>query len=156
MLGNRWMPSTADNEMLCRIAGKHLDAISINYYTREIDKGFVQHVHQWSGGLPQIWSEFFYSAGRESNVGPFTFDVPTQRERGKAYGRYVTGAAELGFVVGVEWFTLIDQAATGRFFQGVGGESYNTGLLSVTDRPYRDLWEEMAKANLALIRGFAR
>jgi hypothetical protein len=156
LLGNRWMPSTADNETLCRIAGKHLDAISVNYYTREIDRAFVQRVHKWSGGLPQIWSEFFYSAGRESNVGPFTFDVPTQRERGKAYGRYVTEAAKLGFVVGVEWFTLIDQAATGRYFQGVGGESYNTGLLSVTDRPYRDLWEEMVKANLALIKGFAR
>ena len=156
LLGNRWMPSTADNETLCRIAGKHLDAISVNYYTREIDRAFVQRVHKWSGGLPQIWSEFFYSAGRESNVGPFTFDVPTQRERGKAYSRYVTEAAKLGFVVGVEWFTLIDQAATGRYFQGVGGESYNTGLLSVTDRPYRDLWEEMVKANLALIKGFAR
>ena len=156
LLGNRWMPSTADNETLCRIAGKHLDAISINYYTREIDKGFVQRVYKWSGGLPQIWSEFFYSAGRESNVGPFTFDVPTQRERGKAYGRYVSGVAEFGFVVGVEWFTLIDQAATGRYFQGIGGESYNTGLLSVTDRPYSDLWEEMAKANLALIKSFIR
>ncbi|MBR0505197.1 MAG: hypothetical protein IJJ84_07290, partial [Kiritimatiellae bacterium] len=82
--------------------------------------------------------------------------VPTQRERGKAYGRYVSGVAEFGFVVGVEWFTLIDQAATGRYFQGIGGESYNTGLLSVTDRPYRDLWEEMAKANLALIKSFIR
>ena len=57
-------------------------------------------------------------------------------------------AASLGFVVGVEWFTLIDQAVTGRFFQGVGGESYNTGLLSVTDRPYRDLWTRMRDANL--------
>ena len=98
--------------------------------------------------MPQIWSEFFYSAGKESNVGPFTFDVPTQRARGEAYGNYVGTAASLGFVVGVEWFTLIDQAATGRYFQGVGGESYNTGHLSVTDRPYRDLWTGMRDANL--------
>ena len=148
LLGNRWMPSTADNETLCRVAGRHLDAISINYYAREIDRAFAKRVYDWTGGLPQIWSEFFYSAGKESNVGPFTFDVPTQRARGEAYGKYVGAAASLGFVVGVEWFTLIDQAATGRYFQGIGGESYNTGLLSVTDRPYRDLWTGMRDANL--------
>ena len=142
------MPSTADNETLCRVAARHLDAISINYYAREIDRAFAKRVYDRTGGLPQIWSEFFYSAGKESNVGPFTFDVPTQRARGEAYGNYVGTAASLGFVVGVEWFTLIDQAATGRYFQGVGGESYNTGLLSVTDRPYRDLWTGMRDANL--------
>ena len=154
LLGNRWMPSTADSKTLCRVAGRHLDAISINYYARDIDRDFIKRVYARTGGLPQIWSEFFYSAGRESNVGPFTFDVPTQRERGEAYGRYVTASASMGFVVGVEWFTLIDQAATGRYFQGIGGESYNTGLLSVTDRPYRDLWTGMRDANLKVIETF--
>ena len=35
---------------------------------------------------------------------------------------------------------------------GMGGENFNNGLLSVTDRPYRDMWEEMLSANLALYR----
>ncbi|MGN0846866.1 MAG: hypothetical protein ACI4RA_05720 [Kiritimatiellia bacterium] len=148
ILGNRWMPSTANDETLCRVAARHLDAISINYYAHAVDAGFAKRVYKWTGGKPQLWSEFFYSAGRESNVGPFTYDLPTQRERGQAYGRYLDAAVSLGFVVGVEWFTLVDQAATGRFFQGAGGESFNTGLLSVTDRPYADLWGEMLRANI--------
>ena len=73
-----------------------------------------------------------------------------------AYRRYVKAAASLGFVVGTEWFTLIDQSATGRFFQGKGGESYNTGLLSVTDRPYRDLWQEMRDAHLEVVGLFLK
>ena len=67
-----------------------------------------------------------------------------------AYRNYVEGAAALGFVTGIEWFTLIDQAATGRFFEGINGERANTGLLSVTDRPYRDLLREMTETHLDL------
>jgi len=156
LIGNRWMPSTANNETLCRVAGRYLDAISINYYAREVDPAFARRIYEWSGERPQIWSEFFYSAGKEANTGPFTFDLPTQRERGMAYRRYVIAAASLGFVVGTEWFTLIDQSATGRFFQGKGGESYNTGLLSVTDRPYRDLWQEMRDAHLEVVGLFLK
>lgn len=57
---------------------------------------------------------------------------------------------------GTEWFTLIDQSATGRFFLGKVGESYNTGLLSVTDRPYRDLWQEMRDAHLEVVELFLK
>lgn len=155
LLGSRWMPSTADNEALCRIAAKHLDVVSVNYYAHAIDPAFLRRLSDWTG-RPLILSEFFYSAGRESTVGPFTYDLPTQKARGEAYGRYVAAAVAAKSVVGVEWFGLVDQAATGRYFQGVGGESYNTGLLSVTDRPYRPLWEEMLKANLSVHSEFTR
>ena len=150
LIGNRWQPVTANDEQLCRIAGKHLDVISINYYTTALDLDFVRRVYAWSGGKPQFWSEFYYTATRESNAGPSSHNLTTQRERGMAYRNYVEGAAALGFVTGIEWFTLIDQAATGRFFEGVNGERANTGLLSVTDRPYRDLLEEMTDAHLDL------
>ena len=150
LIGNRWQPQTADNEQLCRIAGRYLDIISINYYTMALDEAFVRRVYGWSGGKPQFWSEFYYTATRESNAGPSSHDLATQRERGMAYRNYVEGAAALGFVTGIEWFTLIDQAATGRFFEGINGERANTGLLSVTDRPYRDLLREMTEAHLDL------
>lgn len=154
LLGNRWMPRAAEGEALCRIAARHLDAISVNYYAHSADPAFAEKVYRACGGKPQIWSEFFYSSGRESNAGPFTYDLPTQHARGEAYARYLKTARELGFVVGTEWFTLVDQSATGRFFQGVDGERYNTGLISVTDRPYRDALVEMARANLEALTGF--
>ena len=143
LIGNRWQPGTANNEALCRIAGKYMDIISVNYYTEHVDPQFVRRIYEWSGQRPQIWSEFFYTAEAESNV-TGRHDLPTQRERGLAYRNYVETAASLGFVVGTEWFTLIDQAVSGRFFEKYNGERQNTGLFNVCDRPYRDALAEMS------------
>lgn len=143
LIGNRWQPGTADSEVLCKVAGKYMDVISINYYTTGIDENFVNRLYKWSGEKPQIWSEFFYTSEKESNVNGRGMDVSTQKERGMAYRQYVEQGAALGFVVGIEWFTLTDQSATGRFFEKYNGECYNTGLFSVTDRPYKDMIAEM-------------
>lgn len=150
LIGNRWQPGTANSETLCRVAGQYLDVISINYYTCGIDAAFVRRLYDWSGHKPQMWSEFYFTATQESNVSPSNMDMATQRERGLAYRNYVEGAAALGFVVGTEWFTLLDQAVTGRFFEGLNGERANTGLFNVADRPYRDLFAEMAKTHAAI------
>ncbi len=150
LIGNRWQPGTANSEVLCRVAGKYMDVISINYYTCGIDAAFVRRLYEWTGRKPQFWSELYFTASKESNVAPSNMDLATQTERGLAYRHYVEGAAALGFVVGVEWFTLIDQAVTGRFFEGLNGERGNTGLFNVADRPYRDLFAEMAKTHAAL------
>lgn len=147
MLGSRWQPGTANSESLCRAAGRHMDIVSINYYTLAIDAGFMRRLHGWTGGKPQVWSEFYYTSAAESPCAASGMDMRTQRARGQAYRTYVEGAANLGFVVGIEWFTLIDQAVTGRWFEKLGGERNNTGIFNVCDRPYRDLVEEMAAAH---------
>lgn len=72
---------------------------------------------------------------------------PSRSERGLAYRNYVEQSAALGFVVGIEWFTLIDQAVTGRWFQGFDGERGNTGVIAVTDRPWKVALGEMMKTN---------
>ena len=147
LLGNRWQPGTSNNETLCRIAGKYMDIISINYYTMGIDEGFIKRIYEWTGEKPQFWSEFYYTSEEESPVSGSGNDMKTQKERGLAYRNYVEGAAALGFVVGIEWFTMIDQATTGRFFEKYNGERNNTGLFSVTDRPYKDMIAEMIKTH---------
>lgn len=150
LIGNRWQPGTANSEVLCRVAGKYMDVLSINYYASAIDEAFIRRLYEWSGRKPQIWSEFYYTATKESNVAPSNLDMATQRERGLAYRHYVEGAGALGFVVGVEWFTLQDQAVTGRFFEGLNGERANTGLFNVADRPYRDLFAGMTATHSAI------
>jgi len=147
LIGNRWQPGTANSEILCRLTGKYMDVISINYYTSMIDKNFIRRIYDWTGQKPQIWSEFYYTSERQAGPNSFSFDLPTQRERGLAYRNYVETAASLGFVVGIEWFTLVDQPITGRFFEKYNGESCNTGLFSVVDRPYGDMIDEMAKSH---------
>ena len=148
LIGSRWQPATANDEVLCRVCGKYMDVVSINYYAAGIDSAFVTRIYEWSGRKPQFWSEFYYTSTKESNCGPSGFDLPTQKARGMAYRNYVEGAAALGFVVGIEWFTLIDQAATGRFFEGQNGERANTGLFNVLDRPYKDMLGQMLEAHL--------
>ena len=146
LIGARYQPVTINNEQLCRITGKYCDVMSFNYYTYGIDAALLRNVHAWSGGRPVLLSEFFWSSPRDSGLAGGR-DVKSQRERGLAYRNYVEQAAALGFVVGIEWFTLVDQSATGRWFSKYNGESANSGLFSVADRPWKDCVAEMARAN---------
>jgi len=150
LIGNRWQPGTANSEILCRTAGQYMDVISINYYASGIDAAFIRRLYGWTGGKPQMWSEFYFTSEKESTVKGGGHDLATQHERGLAYRYYVETAASLGFVVGIEWFTLIDQAVTGRFFENYNGERNNTGLFSVDDRPYKPMLAEMATAHAAI------
>ncbi|MDQ3815112.1 MAG: beta-galactosidase, partial [Armatimonadota bacterium] len=127
LIGNRLQSGTINNEQLCRIMGKYVDVVSFNYYTYAFDKDFLTRIHKWSGGKPMMLSEFYWSSPRDSGMASRQ-DVSNQQERGLAYRNYVEHAAALGFVIGIEWFTLIDQATTGRWFSGFNGEAGNTGL----------------------------
>jgi hypothetical protein len=146
LIGNRWQPGTANDEQLVRAAGKCMDVISINYYTTAIDRAFVDRIHEWSGGKPQFWSEFHFGSSAESGP-PGRVDLPSQQARGLAYRNYVEGAAATGYVLGIQWFQLIDQPFTGRWFEGMNGEAFAIGLFSVADRPYRPMVAEMARTN---------
>ena len=146
LIGTRLQPVTIDNEQLCRISGKYLDVMSFNYYTYDVDKELLKRVHEWTGGKPMLMSEFFWSSPRDSGLTGGR-EVLTQQERGLMYRNYVEQCASLGFVVGIEWFTLIDQSTTGRWFSKYNGEGANTGLISVTDRPWKPMVAEMAKTN---------
>jgi hypothetical protein len=148
LIGNRFQPGTINNEQLCRAAGKYLDVMSFNYYTNGLDKDFLNRIYGWTG-KPMFLSEFYWSSGKESGlVGGL--DVATERDRGLAYRNYVEQAASLDYVMGIEWFTLIDQASTGRWFSKYNGERGNTGLFSVADRPWKPMVEEMAKTNTSI------
>jgi Carbohydrate family 9 binding domain-like len=146
LIGNRWQPGTANDEQLVSTAAKHLDVISVNYYTYGIDRTFTDRIHTWSGGKPQMWTEFHWGSTAESGP-PGRMDLPSQTARGKAYRNYVEGGAATGYVLGIQWFQLIDQPFTGRWFEGLNGEGYAVGLFTVTDRPYKDMLAQMAATN---------
>ncbi|HEX3133510.1 MAG TPA: sugar-binding protein, partial [Planctomycetota bacterium] len=146
LIGNRWQPGTANDEQLVSTAAKYLDVISVNYYTYGIDRTFTDRIHAWSGGKPQMWTEFHWGSTAESGP-PGRMDLPSQAARGKAYRNYVEGGAATGYVLGIQWFQLIDQPFTGRWFEGLNGEGYAVGLFTVTDRPYKDMLAQMAATN---------
>jgi len=145
LIGNRFQPGTINNEQLCRTAGKYLDIMSFNYYTNGVDKDFVNRIYGWTG-RPMFFSEFYWVGNKESGLSGGN-DVGTQQNRGLAYRNYIEQSASLGYVVGIEWFTLVDQAATGRWFSDYTGERANTGLFDVADRPYKPMLAEMMKTN---------
>jgi len=149
LIGSRLQPVTINDEQLCRIMGRHLDVVSYNYYTFGVDTVALKRFHKWTDNKPMMLSEFFWSSPKDSGLIGGR-EVSTQQERGLAYRNYVEQSAALGFVIGIEWFTLIDQATTGRWFSKYNGESYNTGLVSVADRPWKDMLAEMMKTNHTL------
>lgn len=146
LLGNRWQPGTANDERLCAIAGRFMDVISLNYYTYGVDVAFLDRLDRWCQGKPMMLSEFYWASPSDTGL-PGGKEVRSQRERGLAYRNYVEQSARLPYIIGIEWFTLLDQARSGRFFERYTGEKANTGLLSVADRPYRDCLAEMMRAN---------
>ncbi len=149
ILGCRLQPATIEDEQLCRLCGKYLDVMSYNYYTYAVDTAALQRYHDWTGGRPLMLSEFYWSSPADSGLTGGR-EVKSQEERGLAYRHYVEQSAALGFVVGIEWFTLVDQATTGRWFSQYHGESANTGLLSVADRPWKPMLHEVMKTNYTL------
>lgn len=146
LIGYRYQPVTINDQQLCEITGRYVDVNSYNYYTHELDKEQLKRIHEWSGGKPIMLSEFFWSSPKDSGLAGGRA-VLSQQERGLIYRNYVEQAASLGFVVGIEWFTLLDQASTGRWFSKYSGESFNTGIFSVADRPWKPMIAEMAKTN---------
>lgn len=147
LIGNRLQAGTINNEQLCRLSGKYLDVVSFNYYTYYLDKAFLSRIYQWTGGRPMFLSEFYYDSPKDSGLPGGGKDVSSQLQRGQGYRNYVEQAATLGYVVGIEWFTLVDQSLTGRFFEKFNGENANTGLVAVTDRPWKIMLGEMMKTN---------
>ncbi|PTY02938.1 hypothetical protein DB346_07965 [Verrucomicrobia bacterium LW23] len=135
LIGSRLTPGTATNEIAVRISGKYTDIVSINYYTYAIEESFLKRVHEWSGGKPMIFSEWYYAATDHGLNGGK--ELKDQAERAKGYRNYIEQSAALPFVVGSQWFIYTDQSITGRFFEGFNGEGANTGLVDVTDRPYQ-------------------
>jgi hypothetical protein len=149
LIGNRFQPGTINNEQLCRICGKYMDIVSFNYYTNAIDTDFINRINKWTGGKPMIFSEFFWPSPKASGLVGGA-GLATETERGQAYRYYVEKAASLGYVVGIEWFTLIDQATTGRWFSKYNGEQANSGIFSVADRPYKDCVAGMIATNYGI------
>jgi len=142
LLGDRWITTTFHNEtvrrMLSEYEGKYVDVISINYYTYKLETDLLEEVHELSGGKPILMSEFGYGTTEQGLEPLMKNSAVNQFQRGMRYRNYVEGVAVLPYVVGANVFNYVDQAGLGRYWQGLWGEHYNSGLVNVADRPYKD------------------
>ncbi len=146
LLGYRWLPRTAANPTLVHNLGKHLDVASVNYYIGgEPRKGYLESIHKLTG-KPLLLSEWSFGCDDRGHSGGCR-ETANQTERGMYYRAYVEQSAAMPFVVGSQWFEYVDQAVTGRIWGGEWAERFQTGLVDIADRPYKELVKAAAKTN---------
>ena len=114
-------------------AARAFDVYSVNVYDYEVPADRVRQISELTG-KPIVIGEFHFGApGR--GLAASLVQVRDQEQRGVAYRYYVEQAYAQPELIGTHYFQWADQPCTGRF----DGESYNIGLVDVTDRPYPDL-----------------
>ncbi|WP_308638133.1 chitobiase/beta-hexosaminidase C-terminal domain-containing protein [Paenibacillus silvisoli] len=151
LLGDRWITTTFHDEKirsaLAKAEGKYTDVISINYYTYKLEADLLKEVYEKSGGKPILFSEFGYGTGEQGLAPLLPNSAANQFQRGMRYRNYVEGAAVMPYVVGAHLFNYVDQAGLGRYWQGEWGERYNSGLVNVADRPYKEYVKAIMDTN---------
>ncbi|WP_051251460.1 chitobiase/beta-hexosaminidase C-terminal domain-containing protein [Paenibacillus harenae] len=151
LLGDRWLTTPFHNEKIrsymARVEGKYVDVISINYYIYKLDANLLEDVYTKSGGKPILISEFGYSATKQGLESLIPNTAADQSQRGLRYRNYVEEAAGLDYVVGAHVFNYVDQAGLGRYWEGIWGERYNSGLVNVADRPYKEYLKGVMATN---------
>ncbi|MBD2869152.1 S-layer homology domain-containing protein [Paenibacillus arenilitoris] len=151
LLGDRWLTTPFHNEkfrsVMAEVEGKYVDVISINYYSYNLDSELLKEVYAKSGGKPILISEFGFGTTEQGLEPLLTNSALNQLQRGTRYRNYVEAAASLDNVVGAHVFNYVDQAALGRYWEGYSGERYNSGLVNVADRPYKEYLKEVMATN---------
>jgi len=134
---------------LMKVAGKYLDAISINYYNNWTpEKTWVRDWEQVSG-KPFIVTEW-YVKGEDApglaNTAGAGWVVKTQADRGLFYQNFTLGLLESKNCIGWHWFKYQDNDPT-----LVGAEPSNTnankGIVDNNLEPYTPLLDKMRELN---------
>lgn len=150
LIGDRWLANVVNDSKLrialSTAAGRYIDALSYNYYTYDLSLSRVQEMYEASGGKPLILTEFHYADPTHGLITGVRF-AEDETDKGLMYRNYVEKSAASGMVIGTHWFIALDQAATGRWYEGYNGEAGGIGVLDVTDRPYKSLLEQMMTTN---------
>ncbi len=132
-------------------AGRHLDVVSVNYYSRwgpepEIIREWVE-----TAGKPFMVTEF-YVKGADSSMANATmkaaagWEVKTQADRGKFYENFVITLLESRGCVGWHWFRYQDEDPEST--DGKKGTA-NKGIVSNRYQPYEPLLKSMEEINRA-------
>lgn len=126
-------------------ACKRCDVFSLNSYSIVPDPQRIDLAYQITG-RPILIGEFHFGTPGRGMAGGVV-PVRDQEQRGIAYQYYVENAIAHPAVIGAHWFQWYDEPNTSRF----DGENYNIGLVDVTDTPYPQLVQAMARTHQRLL-----
>lgn len=126
-MGCRFAGYTPD---LVSIGAEYCDVISYNIYDFTLDKV------QLPEGVdkPIMIGEFHFGAMDRGMFHSSQVEVESQKNRGKAYVRYVESGLRHPNIIGVHWHQYSDQATSARFC----GENFQVGFTDVCDTPYKE------------------
>ncbi len=134
-LGSKDHPGWTPHEVFVAMA-KQVDVISVTLYggADRIPLTYLESFNK-----PILIAEFAFSchgAGTGASRGSNPAIERSSEDRVEAAEDYLQRALSSRNVIGVHWFTYIDEPLTGR---PMDGGNYPLGLVSVTDRPHSDL-----------------
>lgn len=129
-------------------AKKYSDVMSFNNYREGL------HPETWKIleelDRPSIIGE--YHIGSTSDTGlyhPGLVIAADQKDRARMYVDYMTTVLENPYMVGAHWFQYVDDAPTGRAYDG---ENYNVGWVTNTDIPYPEMVAAAKRFNYGLYK----
>lgn len=142
-LGNR-MVGTSTPEVVFEAMKDYADAISLNFYSFDLPKRWLAHIHELTG-LPLMVTEFSFCAGADSGFldntnGARNVLVRTQARRGETYRAFIEEAVSLPYMVGAHWFAMYDYGNP----RGLIG---NYGLLNLADEPWSEFTALVRQTN---------
>ena len=148
-LGSRLHGQEKTSPATFREAGKHLDAIAVNYYGAWTpDPTTLANWTAWSG-RPVMITEW-YTKGADVpgliNSTGAGWIVPTQRDRGLFYQNYTLGLLASKTCVGWHWFKYMDNDPEDLSTDPSNRDS-NKGIVNIKYEPYAPLMDLMKQLN---------
>ncbi|YCM42770.1 hypothetical protein V2O64_15795 [Verrucomicrobiaceae bacterium 227] len=158
ILGSRFHGRALRLPALFKGAGRHLDVVSVNYYSHWTPDAEWLATWEKVSGKPVIISEWYAKAldsGLANHSGAGWL-VKTQKDRAAFYQHFTLGLLESRVCVGWHWFRYSDNDPTE---QGTdpSNRDANKGIVSNRYVPYATLLESMKDLNFrtyGLIRHF--
>lgn len=150
-LGCRYHGKQGFIEELWRVAGKYIDAISMNYYNAWTpDQTLMAKWAKWSG-KPFIVTEWYVKADDSGlgNTAGAGWVVKTQADRGLFYQNFTLGLLESKNCIGWHWFKYMDNDPSQK-----GAEPSNTnankGIVNNDYQLYLPLVNKMKELNFQM------
>ena len=126
--------STDYNEPVIRIAAKYADVLTFNLYRYSVGTFRLPE----GVDKPVLIGEWHFGTLQYGPPSPGLCTTADQRERARAFDRYLRSALWNPNIVGAHYFQYYDQATTGRTGDS---ENMQIGFLNAVDTPYAELVE---------------
>ncbi|RYX86194.1 hypothetical protein EON83_02935 [bacterium] len=130
------------NPEAIKSAAMWCDVVTFNIYAPRIedkDWDFTNALDK-----PILIGEFHMGALDRGMFHPGLVKSNDQKQRAQMFADYLQSAARRPNFVGAHWFQYVDEALTGRPYDG---ENYNIGFVNATDTPYPELVAAARQSN---------